>query len=125
MMSVIGLSQNTKTKDSVTISVRALDLMIKDIRKCDSVRVALLKKDTLIFELTENNLQMFSDFSIEREKKKQAIEARNEAQRKLDKFDRKRFSLGISVGPGMYVANDKIAFGSNIALTLHYSLFRF
>lgn len=125
MMSVIGLSQNTKTKDSVTISVRALDLMIKDIKKCDSVRVALLKKDTLIFELTENNLQMFSDFSAEREKKKQAIEARNEAQRKLDKFDRKRFSLGISVGPGMYVADNKIAFGPTIALTLHYSLFRF
>ena len=65
--------------------------MQRESRKCDSVRVALAKKDALVTDLIENNLKMFADFNAEREKKeaveraKQAeIDRQAEKQRKAD-----------------------------------------
>lgn len=125
MTSAISLSQNMKIKDSITISLHALDFMIKDIKKCDSVKVALIKKDTLITELTKNNLEMFSNFSNERNKKKQAIKERDKAQQKLNSFKRKKFNLGLSVGPVIYTTNESFSFKPAVLIGLNYSIFSF
>ena len=39
---------------------------MKDIRKCDSVKVAFNEKTTLLHELIDSNLQMFNDLEIEK-----------------------------------------------------------
>lgn len=123
-MSAASLCQNTKA-DSTTISNKALDLIIKDLKKCDSTKVALVKKNKLIEDLTDNTLKMFSDFSKEREIKTQAIKAKKELQKKLDKFDRKRFGIGISMGQGLIYQDNSLSFVPTISISIHYSIFRF
>lgn len=123
-MSAASLCQNTKA-DSTTISNKALDLIIKDLKKCDSTKVALVKKNKLIEDLTDNTLKMFSDFSKEREIKTQAIKAKKELQKKLDKFDRKRFGIGISMGQGLIYQDNSLSFVPTISISIHYSVFRF
>ena len=92
-----ALSQNTKT-DSTTVSNRAFDLMMKDLQKCDSTKVALDSKNDLIIDLIERNLESFADFKAERKEKEQHRKDKNEALDELMKSDKKIFGLGALVG---------------------------
>lgn len=96
--------------------------MVKADRKCDSVRSAMFKKDELINDLINSNLKSFQEFMEEREEKKKAIEAREEAAKKLKNFDAKRFSLSLTVGP---VVTQEFKFAAGIMFGISYNIFRF
>lgn len=96
--------------------------MQKESRKCDSVRVALEKKDALILELLDNNLKMFKQFTEERAIKTEALEVMNETRKKLDKFDKKRFGIGFSAGATL---NSNFEVKPAILIGVSYSIFRF
>lgn len=120
-MTSLSLSQSIK-KDSITIYKETFKSIIKESKKCDSVRVALVKKDSLVLELIENNLQMFSEFSAERLLKNEAIKQREDARLELDKFDRKRFGVGFSVGASL---GPDFTVQPAIMIGINYSIFRF
>lgn len=125
MMTFTTLSQNTRIKigrDSTKISNKALRSMQREARKCDSVRVALDKKNELVSELIQNNMTMFEEFTQEREKKNEAIKARDEAKRKLDAFDKKRFGIGFSTGVTL---DSDLQFKPAFLIGVTYTIFRF
>ena len=115
------LSQSIK-KDSVTISKPVFISIVKESRKCDSIKVALNKKDILISEMAFNNLEMWEDFKSEREKKNEAIEARSAAQEAMNKINDKRFGLSIGIGAGL---DSEIKVKPVVALIVSYTFWRF
>ncbi|MFC0605905.1 hypothetical protein [Winogradskyella pulchriflava] len=64
MTSLTLTSQNTKT-DSVTISKKALKSMVKESRKCDSLRVAYNAQYTTLQDLIKSNLDYFKKIQTE------------------------------------------------------------
>ncbi len=72
-----SFSQNIK-KDSVTIAKNTLKSIVKESRKCDSVKVAFTQKSLLLEDLIKNNVTMFNELEQERIK-------RNKLQSQLQK----------------------------------------
>lgn len=96
--------------------------MQKESRKCDSVRVALNEKDSLILDLVDSNLKMYDDFNAERQKKEAAQSDLDKAQKKLNSFDKKRFGVGMSAGATL---NSSFEVKPAILIGISYSIFRF
>lgn len=115
------LSQSIK-KDSVTINKKTFVSIVKESRKCDSIKSAFWKKDVLINDMVQNNVNMFDEFMKERALKQEAIKDRSAAQEELKEFNNKRFGIGFSIGIG---ATPDFEFKPIVALTLHYTLIRF
>jgi hypothetical protein len=69
-MSFVSFSQTIK-KDSVTLAKRTLKSIVKESRKCDSVKVAFRKKSILLQGLIKHNLSIFSDLEKEKSKREQ------------------------------------------------------
>jgi hypothetical protein len=96
--------------------------MQKESRKCDSLKVAFYKKDQLIEDLVKNNLSSFEEFILERNKKAEAIKELEDIKREMKNINKKRFSLGITVGPALtssFKIEPAFMFG------LSYSLIKF
>lgn len=122
MMMTLTVSSQSITKDSVRISKPVFKSIIKESRKCDSLRSAFENKSILINSLIENNLSMFEDFQEERADKKKAIAEREKAEKELRNFDKKRWGLGFSAG---YYFTSDLNFQPAIGVSINYSVFRF
>ena len=57
------------TKDSVTTDKETFKLIIKDLRKCDSLKVAYVSQSITLDSLIIDNRKMFSDFTTVRDEK--------------------------------------------------------
>ncbi|CAA0254929.1 hypothetical protein V2605_03415 [Tenacibaculum maritimum] len=75
-----SFSQSIK-KDSVTIAKKTLKSIVKESRKCDSVKVAFTQKSLLLEDLIKNNVTMFNELEQERIK-------RNNLQLQLQKTNK-------------------------------------
>lgn len=71
---------------------------MRESQKCDSLRVAYEAKEQLIQDLIMNNLDLYKQFSFERDLKKSALEDYREAKKEIDLIDRKRFGVGLHFG---------------------------
>lgn len=80
MMPLMSSSQNIQIKKTALIS------MMKESRKCDSLRVAYNQKTTLLNNFIDTNLTMFNE--IEKQRERQA-----EIQKKVDEINAKNRKL--------------------------------
>lgn len=97
MMTSVVLSQSIK-KDSVTVGKQTFKSIMKEIRKCDSVKIAFNKKSILLQSLIKNNLQMFNDLELERIKREQLqiqLQKTNKSLLKLSKKKNNGWLYGI------------------------------
>lgn len=87
MMTFVSFSQSIK-KDSVTIAKKTLKSIVKESRKCDSVKVAFNQKSILLQDLIKNNLLIFSDLEkekLERERLRIQLQKTNKDLIKMTK----------------------------------------
>ncbi|CAA0149627.1 hypothetical protein TMP227_10110 [Tenacibaculum maritimum] len=89
MMTSVVLSQSIK-KDSVTVGKKTFRYIMKESRKCDSVKIAFNKKSILLQSLIKNNLQMFNDLELERIKREQLQIQLQKTNKSLLKLSKKR-----------------------------------
>jgi allophanate hydrolase subunit 1 len=97
-MTILKVSSQSIKKDSVTIHKKTFISIMKESRKCDSLRVAFENKSVLIEDIIKSNNQMYIDFQNERDLKNQALKRKIDAENELKKLDKKIFSIGFHFG---------------------------
>ena len=120
-MKYVALSQSI-TNNKVTIPKEHFVKIMKDVRKYDSLKVFILRKDEIIKEVISNNTTMFESFREEREIKTKYLKELEELRKVKDKKKAKRFGLGVSIGASL---NSEQKVVPSINLGLNYSIFRF
>jgi len=115
------MSANVFCQDTIEVKATTIDSIIKDLQKCDSLKVAYKKQTIILTNLVKTNLDIYNkiqNLEIQKNDLSGRIE-RFEAQ--TSKVKRKPFSLGIYIG---YGANSK-GLSPQVGIGLSYSLFRF
>ena len=96
------LSQNTR--DSVRISTRAFDLIVKDLQKYDSLKVSYKELKLNVKTATEQSILYFDKIQLEQEKSREyrdRIEKQTEELFKLKQRQSNNFiygAIGLSLG---------------------------
>ena len=98
ILSYTSFSQST-SKKTVPVKRTTLENIYKEIRKCDTLRVAYDKKTQNLNHLINTNLTMFSNLEGERTKRLQAEERLKEVNKDLLKATKKQ-NNGLLFGIG-------------------------
>lgn len=85
MMTFVCTSQ-TITKDSVTISKPVFKSIMKESRKCDSLKIAFDNVNLLLSDLMKSNLNMFKSLENEQTKRRELQLKINQANKELQKI---------------------------------------
>lgn len=98
------------TKDSVTTHKETFKLIMKDLRKCDSLKIAYLKINTEFDSLIVSNNTMFKDFEQTRAEKIKLQGELDQKERDFHKLFQKPtrgWLVPLSIGAviGVLVAN--------------------
>ena len=96
MSNVKTLSQSTK--DSVRISTRAFDLIVKDLQKYDSLKISYKELQSTIKVRTEQSILYFDKIQLEQDKSQKyrdKIEKQTEELFKLKQKKSNNFVYGV------------------------------
>ncbi|WP_348707054.1 hypothetical protein [Tenacibaculum sp. 190524A02b] len=102
------LSQNTRVKDSVRLSTKALDYIIKDIQSCDSLKLRYVEQLEKITKFSDANLLLI-------QQKDSVFKLNNEVRLKLEnvqgKLEENQKSKKLTLLEGILIGISSLGIG--------------
>ena len=100
-MLLLIMSVKSFCQDTTEVKNTTLDKIIKDLNKCDSLRVAYERKSLVLDSLVYNNVSIFNKLELSNEREK-------ELQKNIDILKKRQLEIKPKKSPVLWIAGGLI-----------------